>query len=127
MKIIKLTEDGDIEHLKGEEKEKVAKLKVIGDHLYTKGIGVKDCKYFILEDTETDSEYIKTTLKFDNTYGDPLGRSLFNDIINNVNHHALDDELMGHTLVFFKYVKGRRYMFRTNWDLSPIQTSLMDS
>ena len=63
MKIIIVDEDGDIEHLKGEEKEKVAKLKVIGDHLYTSGIGMKHGKYFLLEDTKNDSEYIKDTLK----------------------------------------------------------------
>tara|TARA_R110000751_G_scaffold55568_2_gene119154 strand:+ start:126 stop:485 length:360 start_codon:yes stop_codon:yes gene_type:complete len=113
MKIIKLDDDGDISHLEEQEREKVAKLKVIGDHLYTKDIGLKDGNYFLLTETSSDGEYVEHHLRF-----------FPPEEIRKVVSENPPEQLDGSTIVFTKKVKGKKYLFRTRWDFTPITSSL---
>jgi len=124
MKIIKLEDSEDITHLRKDEQEKVAKLKVIGDHLYTSGIGVKDGKYFLLTETKTDHDYCTKFLTSD-AWNDE-------EKITGKNGEGLREFIMDRpppdntngSLVFVKHINGVKHLFRTTWDLEPLESYL---
>ena len=121
MKIIKLEDSEDITHLRKDEQEKVAKLKVIGDHLYTSGIGVKDGKYFLLTETKTDHDYCTKFLRDtpEDMYFDRKGEGLKEFIMD----RPPPDNANG-SLVFVKHINGVKHLFRTTWDLEPLESYL---
>tara|TARA_R110000824_G_scaffold7258_5_gene32737 strand:+ start:2186 stop:2554 length:369 start_codon:yes stop_codon:yes gene_type:complete len=121
MKVIKLTDEDDVTRLRSKERTAISTLRITGDQRYIKGVGMRDGDFYLLEETEEDSEYL--------SFAHSQNLSL-DAIINGLQHASQKDvnnvEFPSDgTLVFFKTFSGnRKYLFRTLWDFTIVEKSL---
>jgi len=116
MKVIKLTDEDDADFLRKKERVAIGTLKLAGDGSYVKGVGMRDGDFYLLEETSEDSEYMAFVSDVD-----PTKRQwLVDTILANGTKNTLDIDLPpipeGSTLVFFKKIRRKKYLFRTLWD-----------
>ena len=116
MKVIKLTDEDDADYLRKKERVAIGTLKLAGDGSYVKGVGMRDGDFYLLEETSEDSEYMAFVSDVD-----PTKRQwLVDTILANGTKNTLDIDLPpipeDSTLVFFKKLRNKKYLFRTLWD-----------
>jgi len=116
MKVLKLTDEDDADFLRKKERVAVGTLKLAGDGCYVKGVGMRDGDFYLLEETTEDSEYMAFVGDVDSTQR----QWLVDTILTNGAKNTLDIDLPpvpeGSTLVFFKKIRNKKYLFRTLWD-----------
>ena len=119
MRIIKLTDEDDANHLTEEERIAIGTLKLAGDRHYVKDIGVRDGDFYLLEETKDDADYIG--------WGRDSIEGSFN--IGNSIDLCCDvavDRRGKLEFVFFKYAWGKKCLFRALIDLGKHSVSSFD-
>ena len=116
MKVIKLTDEDDADYLRKKERVAIGTLKLAGDGSYVKGVGMRDGDFYLLEETSEDSEYMAFISDVDSTRRE----GLVDAILTRGTKNTLDIDLPpipeDSTLVFFKKLRNKKYLFRTLWD-----------
>tara|TARA_R100001244_G_scaffold20946_1_gene22292 strand:+ start:50 stop:454 length:405 start_codon:yes stop_codon:yes gene_type:complete len=114
VKIVKLTDEDDSSYLDKAEIIKIGTLKLAGDRRFVKGIGMQDGEFFLLVESPEDEEYVGFIVKEYGPHGLALG-----DFLDAWREKAICREIpKDSSLVFFKYVKGKKHLFRTSFDFS---------
>jgi hypothetical protein len=116
MKVIKLTDEDDADFLRKKERVAIGTLKLAGDGSYVKGVGMRDGDFYLLEETSEDSEYMAFIGNVDPTQRQWLVDTILTNGVKNTLDIDLPPIPEGSTLVFFKKIRRKKYLFRTLWD-----------